>query len=124
MNYKSVAVLAKLGLLFWLLITVRCAAQFVAFNDHAPGAGTAPNTTTWNVLGDAPGSSGPLRDINNGASLPVTLTITRTGTGVTGAGTQGDPAPGTPLYNAFNGFVDFQGTPNPSVEVAGGVVTY
>ena len=34
---------------------------------------------------------------------------------------------GTPLYNTFNGFVDFQGTPSPAIQVtgsAGGSVTY
>src|SRR5262245_10594928 len=124
MNCKSVFPLVGVSVLLPLFAAVDAAAQFVAFNDHAPGAGTAPNTTTWNALGEA-ASSGPLKNITTGATLPVTLTITRSATGVTGAATQGDPAPGTPLYTTFNGFVDFQGTPNPSVQVeSGGVLTY
>jgi regulation of enolase protein 1 (concanavalin A-like superfamily) len=128
MNYKCVVQLAGLSFLFSILTAVKAPAQFVAFNDHAPGAGTAPNTTTWNVFGAAPGASGPLKDITTGANLPVTLTITISGTGgnsVTAAATQGNPAPGTPLYNTFNRFVDFQGAPNPSVQLGGnGAVTY
>lgn len=100
-------------------------SQFVAFNDHAPGAGTSSNTTTWNALGDSPGSSGLLKNIATGTNLPVTLTITRTTTGVGSSSTQGTPAAGTPLYAAFNGFVNFQGTPNCALELtAGGVITY
>src|SRR5947207_1776428 len=100
-------------------------AQFVAFNDHAPGSGTAPNTTTWNVEGQPPGRTGFLTNINTGAGLPVILTITVSGN-VTFEGTQGNPSPGTPLYNTFNGFVDFTGTPNPSLALNGAlaVVTY
>src|SRR5215216_5290026 len=98
-------------------------AQFVAFNDHAPGAGTAANTTTWNVNGDTPGRTGPLKNILTGADLPVVLTISVTGA-VTGEGSQGQPAPGTPLYNTFNGFVDFEGSPNPSIALTGGTLTY
>lgn len=100
-------------------------AQFVAFNDHAPGPGTSTNATTWDIFGNAPGSTGPLKNIVTGANLPVILTITRTDSGISGASTQGSPADGTPLFNAFNGFVDFQGTPNSSVELTeGGLVTY
>src|SRR4026209_895897 len=98
-------------------------APFAAFNDHAPGMGTAPNTTTWNVNGDPPGRTGPLKDIISGADLPVTLTITVTGA-LTRAGSQGQAAPGSPLYSTFNGFVDFEGTPNPSIALTGGTVTY
>jgi len=95
----------------------------VAFNDHAPGARTAANATRWSALVTA-SSMGPLKDIQTGENLPVTLAITRSGT-VMGANTQGTPATGTPVQQMFGGFVDFQGTPNPSVELVGnGVVTY
>src|SRR3954470_18929672 len=70
-------------------------AQFLAYNDHAPGAGTAAHTTTWDVFGSPPGSTGRLKDSKTGADLPVTLTISITPTGVTGASTQGSPAAGT-----------------------------
>src|SRR5262245_33569424 len=103
MNYRVAFVPLKPLLLVWLLTIGTAAAQFVAFNDHAPGAGTSANTTTWNVFGDAPGSSGPLKNVSTGANLPVTLTITRSATGVTAASSQGSPSSGTPLYNTFNG---------------------
>jgi Lamin Tail Domain/CotH kinase protein len=101
-------------------------AQFVAFNDHAPGSGTAANATTWNIMGNSPGSSGALKDVDSGSALPVTVTITRTGsisTGPTGA----NPDPGTPLYNTFHNYVDFQGSGNSDAMVqvpSGASVTY
>src|SRR5205814_1032029 len=72
-----------------------------------------------------PGRTGALKNINTGADLPVILTITVSGN-VTFEGSQGNPSPGTPLYNVFNGFVDFSGTPNPSLALngQGAVVTY
>ena len=96
-----------------LLLTATAHAQFVAYNDHAPGPGTGPYTTTWNVEGQPPGRTGALTNAVAGAlplgtRLPVTLTITIAGN-VTYEGAQGNPSPGTPLYNAFNGFVDFNG---------------
>jgi len=42
-------------------------AQFVAFNDHAPGSGTAPNTTTWNVEGQSPGGRTGAARVDQGA---------------------------------------------------------
>ncbi len=93
------------------LFALSASAQFVAFNDHAPGVigvTTHSNATTWNIFGNSPGAGGPLKNIVSGAPLPVTLTITRTGT-VNPSPTAGNPNPGTPLYNTFNGYVDFQG---------------
>jgi hypothetical protein len=115
-----------LAFLSLLLAAGTAPAQFVAFNDHAPGAGTAAFATTWNILGNAPGSSGPLLDINSGATLPITLTITRSGT-VVASSAAANPDPGTPLYNTFNGFVDFQGAgdADAAVQVTGSsTVTY
>src|SRR5437660_6931137 len=94
--------------LLMLLTSGGARAQFVAFNDHAPGIGTHPNATTWNIFGNAPGASGSLKDINNGSLLPITLTITRSGT-VNAAPNGANPNAGTPLYNTFNGYVDFAG---------------
>src|SRR4051812_25926820 len=60
-----------------LLWAARIQAQFVAFNDHAPGTNyTAPFTTTWDCL-IAP-TGGLLKNINTGLDTPVTLNITRT----------------------------------------------
>src|ERR1043166_3574139 len=110
--------------------TMASQAQWVAFNDHAPGTGTGPYTSFWNVENQAPGRTGLLTNavagvLPLGATLPVTLTITVAGN-VTYEGSQGNPASGTPLYTTFNGFVDFTGTPNPSLALngAGAVVTY
>ena len=96
------------------LIQLECGslwAQFVAFNDHAPGPGTSTNATTWNIFGNSPGTNGLLKDIATGTSLPVMVTITRAGT-VSASPTGANPNAGTPLYNAFNGYVDFQGGTN------------
>ncbi len=90
-------------------------AQFVAFNDHAPGtigSTTSSNATTYNIFGRAPGTSGLLEDVASGSSLGVTLTITTNGW-VVASSAAGNPSPGTPLYNVFNGYVDFQGAGNP-----------
>ena len=115
-----------LGLFSLLLAVGAGRAQFVSFNDHAPGTGTAPFATTWNIVGNPPGSSGALQDIISGTTLPVTVTITRSGT-VTASPTAANPSPGTPLYNTFNGFVDFLGAgdADAAVQVTGSsTVTY
>src|SRR5258706_11877913 len=98
-------------------------AQFVAFNDHDAGPGTAANTTTYSADPAAGQSGGFLTNIATGARLAVTLTVTNAGN-VTFEGTQGQPAQGTPLYTNFFGFVDFQGTPNPSLALNGAGATY
>ncbi len=131
LSFRSRIFLRALASLFALLsccvLEVRALAGWVAFNDHAAGTGTHVNATRWNAFntaGGAPGSSGFLKNIVSGANLPVTLAIT-TNAGVTLAGTQGAAATGTPAYSLFNGFVDFQGTPNPAVELDGpDLVTY
>lgn len=104
-------------------------AQFVAFNDHAPGTigvTTHSNATTWNIFGNPPGASGPLKDINSGLDLPVTVTITRLGM-VNPSTSANNPNEGTPLYSTFNGYVDFQGAGNTdaAAQVTGtATVTY
>ena len=118
-------VIRRCGFVTFLCLSTISQAQFVAFNDHCPGPGTATNVTTWNIMGNSPGSNGPLKNIDSGAALPVTVNITRSGsisTGPTGA----NPDPGTPLYNTFHGYVDFQGTNSDAmVQVpVGAFVTY
>src|SRR4051794_20911231 len=114
MSFKSLA----FGAIF-AGVAVVAPAQWVAFNDHYSGPGTAPFTTTWNVFGagtGAAGSAGPLTNIVTGAVLPVTLTIT--GSGMVGGTSSGAPDVGTPAYNVFNGFVDFgNGTLNHAVQL-------
>src|SRR6188508_2116966 len=97
-----------------------CRAQFTAFNDHFSGPGTHANATTWNVYGTtggAPGSTGPLKDINTGGNLPVTITITNLAVG--GGTTAGGPNAGTPAYNVFNGYCDWgNGTVNHAIQTS------
>src|SRR5205809_455949 len=79
-----------------LLTASNSFAQFVAFNDHAPGTGTAPNTTIYSGdPGQAGGSTGFMTNITTAARLNVTLAVTASA-GVTFEGTQGNPSPGTP----------------------------
>ncbi|HET7625155.1 MAG TPA: lamin tail domain-containing protein [Verrucomicrobiae bacterium] len=98
----------------------------MAFNDHAPGTGTAANATTWNILGNSPGAGGALKDLDTGANLPVRVTISHSGN-VSAGSIGGSPDVDTPLYNAFNGYVDFQGSGDSDAVVqvpAGASVTY
>ena len=117
------------GFLVFILACTLAHGQFVAFNDHASGTigvTTHPNATTWNVFGNPPGVSGSLKDINSGLDLPVTVMITRSGT-VNPAPSGSNPDPGTPLYDTFNGYVDFMGAGNADalVQVTGNAtVTY
>jgi len=86
-------------------------SQFVAFNDFAPGGGTASNATTFGP----PSQVGSLKDISSGATLGVTLTVFSSG--IVLSTNAGSPAFGTPAFIIFDGFVDFNGEPNPSVEL-------
>lgn len=94
--------------------------QFIAFNDHASTANTAANATRYDLFGIGYPSSGLLKDINGGTNLPVTVTLTRNGT-VYSSPSAGNPNPGTPLYNTFNGYVDFAaaGDSDAAVQVTG-----
>src|SRR3954451_24204673 len=81
-------------------------ADWVAFNDHVPGTSgtqTHINTTTNNIRLQ---SSGFLKNIANGSNLPVVLSITRNGSGVTFGNGGSSPVVGTPL-SQFNGYVYF-----------------
>ncbi len=97
------------------LAVVEGHAQFVAFNDYAPGPGTHTNATIYGTAGAPAG--GLLKNITNGLTVGATVTITNAGTTVSGS--QVPPAYGSPASIVFDGYVDFQGTPNPSIEVVG-----
>src|ERR1041384_2371645 len=78
-------------------------AQFIAFNDHAPGPGTGSNTTTWSIQTNY-GVALPLRNSSSGSGLGVTLRYQTNSANVSGGGvffaaTAGNPAPGTPAYS-------------------------
>src|SRR5689334_13995507 len=75
-------------------------AQFVAFNDYAPGGGTHPNATAY-----APGGSGKLKDIASGALGTVNLLVYSSA--INYGALQGSPGYGTPAFIIFDGYVDF-----------------
>src|SRR6266850_890816 len=117
-NWKRPLALA--GLIAWPLIIQ---GQFVAFNDHAPGPGTHPNTTTWSCL--AAPNGGLLKNITNGVNTAVTLEITVTGVGIQGGSTAGYPQIGTPAHLTFTNYVDFVGTSDkPAVHQIPNVVVH
>ena len=100
------------------LAAVEGQAQFVAFNDYAPGPGTQSNATIYGTTSAPVG--GPLKNITNGLAVAATVTITNAG--ITVAGSQAAPAYGSAASIVFDGYVDFQGTPNPSIELVGASV--
>lgn len=111
--------------IFTLIVGVS-QGEFVSFNDEVSGAGTAANVTSWNALGMTPGSSGYLKDVQTGAILQAKLTITTNGPVSVEKGGLA-PDDGTPLFNAFNGYVDFGTSSNPdamTVLSGGATVTY
>jgi hypothetical protein len=83
-------------------------AQFVSFYDHAPGRFTHSNAVDYGVAG-----SGLLKNVANGASVGVTVTVTNSG--AVYYPYAGVPDYGTPASIVFEGFVDFGGQPNPSI---------
>jgi hypothetical protein len=87
---------------------------FVAFNDHATGAGTSAHASELHVFDSV---TTRLKDIGSGVSVPVQLSATRTGA-VAGA-SFGLPNAGTPADTVFSGFVDFGGNDSPMIEVSG-----
>ena len=82
-------------------------AQWVAFNDQQQGPASAPNATFYTLptLGTAAGS---LSDVASGSSLAASLTVS-TSTGPDAADPMAAPLPGTPAYNLFNGYIDWNG---------------
>src|SRR5258706_5123645 len=85
-------------------------AQFVAFNDYAPGTGTHSNATTF-----GPGASGLLKNITNGT--PTAVTVTAVGSSLVFGSTQGVPDFGTPASTVFDDYVDFGGSAHTSLSV-------
>jgi len=87
-----------------------------AYNDLYSGPGTGAHTTAWNEFGTldgAPGNSGRLTNGASGGVLPVTLTISSSGTIGQGT-TSGAPDRGTPAYELFNGYIDWSSGPEPT----------
>lgn len=97
-----------------LLAAGTARADFTAFNDHVPGAGTSPNATSYRVDQTA---SGRLREITTGEDLDVTLTVS--GSGYNMEGTSGEPPAGSDAAGVFNGFVDFGSGSGSSIALTG-----
>ena len=88
------------GLIIAILLGCRPgtgAAQWVAYNDHAPGViGTQTHikATTYNARGTLQTNAGYMKDIETGTDLPVSLTITTSGS-ISYGSTAGVPNAGT-----------------------------
>jgi uncharacterized repeat protein (TIGR01451 family) len=82
------------------------ATNWIAYNDHSPGAATRSTATRWNIQGASPGSGGSLRNISTGATLPTQLSITRSDTS-TWSSPGAAPDAGSPAAQIFTGYVDF-----------------
>ncbi len=96
-------------------------AQWVAYNDHVPGtigSQTHANATVYNA-NSTTANSGALKNIQSGATLPVTMTYSREGD-VGWGSSAGVPNSGTPLYTNFNGFVYFGGGTDSAIQIASG----
>jgi hypothetical protein len=83
--------------------------NWVAFNDHVPGPGTAPNANAYNLRG-TPGTppepvAGFFTNFLDGAVTPAFIISEATGA-PDYFGTMAYPNAGTPAYNLFNGIVD------------------
>jgi len=102
---------------------------WIAFNDHVAGPGTSNRTTRYLIPGSGVTgpSSGLLTNIATGARLPVTVTITTNGGPLTFGSGGAVPPVGTPAYNTFNRYVDFNpvaATGASAQTAAGAIVTY
>jgi len=89
-------------------------SQWVAFNNQEPGASN-PNDTFYTIssIGTA---SGSLKNVATGATLPVSLSVTNT-SGAAVAGAMSPPTAGTPAYNVFNAYVDWNAPPSPGIHI-------
>ena len=88
-----------------ITITALVSPQWNAFNDQNQGPASSPNDTFYTaaIFGT---STGALKDSYTGALLPVTLTVTNI-PGIANAATMSAPASGTPAYNTFNAYIDW-----------------
>src|SRR5437870_209047 len=113
----------RLAAVAWLVFGGATQAQFVAFNDHAPGSGTHSNATTWDCLTEPRG--GLLKNITNGVDTAVTFTNFEVRGDLSifmGGSAAAYPYIGTPANVTFTNYVDFVGTPNASVHLSNTVL--
>lgn len=102
-----------------MLLCFAVRGEWVAFNDFAPGLGTSSNATTYGFA-----QAGPLKDIATGAALKAKVSVVNANGAV--SGNQARPDYGSPASVVFDGFVDFGGQPDPSIDLdtAADVLTY
>jgi len=100
-----------------LAICGRSRAQFVGFFDHARGPGT--HRFTLSFYATTNGASGLFTNITDGVTTAVSLITTTNGTGtpITLGTLANVPAPGTPAYQTFNGFVDFNTNSGSAIQI-------
>lgn len=92
--------------------------NWAAYNDHSPGVGTRSTATRFDIQGALPGSGGSLRNISSGATLPVTLGISRSDTNLWSSPGVA-PDAGTPAAQVFTGYVDFVSGSAANVPIRG-----
>ena len=95
-----------------LLSIVSGRTQFVAFNDLTAGDRTHSNATAYGIA-----AVGPLLHITNGQRIGVILITTNLG--ATLETNSAPPAPDTPAFNTFDGYVDFSAGTNASIVLDG-----
>lgn len=101
------------GIMHWIIVASMALAasvaqaQWVAINDVFNGPLTHANVTTYGTVANGVSITGigPLKDLNTGENLSVTLEIFNQG--VTPEGTMGSPNPDTPAMNMFGPYVDW-----------------
>ena len=113
-NHGAKATSAPVAVTFWAAPQSR----WVAFNEQNKGTASAANTTPYTIpaLGT---NAGLMSNIVSGAALPVTLTVTNA-PGYDVAYTMGAPLAGTPAYNVFNDYIDW----NSGTFAANGIHVY
>ncbi|MBI5385529.1 MAG: lamin tail domain-containing protein [Verrucomicrobia bacterium] len=93
-----------------ILLSLQATGQWVAYNDHNGGGGTAANVTTYSLTqsgtaGETVG--GPLWNSDTGGALPAGVSITSVGM-VSGVnGTSQSPRTDTPADQIFAGRIDW-----------------
>ena len=82
--------------------------NWIAYNDHRRGTGTAPNVSTWSPDNVVVTLGGPLTNFTTGDTLPVGVSIAVVGSTLDGDdGSCTAPNAGTPASLAFEGKVDY-----------------
>lgn len=93
-----------------LLLAANTHAQWVAYNDHSRGTGTAPNVCTYSLAAGNSTVGGPLTNFTTGTLItPNQVGVSITHVGILNGATAGSSAPnaGTPAAMIFGGKVEW-----------------